>query len=240
MRNEIPFNDQWQFEKTDEEMVAVTLPHTWNALDGQDGGGDFWRGECVYRKNFTAPAHQPDEDVYLEFDGASNSARVTLNGRFIGVHHGGFSRFRFNLTDGLCDGVNQLTVAVSNEACDTVYPQNADFTFYGGIYRAVRLVVLPKVHFDMDTLGGCGVRVTPHVLPDGSADVEVSATTTGGRTVFSLEGASMEGNNATFHIANPVLWHGRKQPHLYTLTAALYDDDTLADQLKISAFPKLI
>ena len=188
MRTIASFNENWFFVKPGENRVPVTLPHTWNNVDGQDGGGDYWRGECMYEKTFSAPGRKADEEVYLEFDGVSASAKVTLNDHFLGEHHGGYSRFRFNISKYLQDGDNHLTVAVSNAACDTVYPQNADFTFYGGIYRAVRLVVLSKVHFDMDTLGGCGIRVTPKVLEDGSADVRVSARATGGRTAFELGG----------------------------------------------------
>lgn len=232
MRRAIPFNDRWLFERPGEAAAPVTLPHTWNAIDGQDGGGDFWRGECVYHKDFAAPEKVPEEEVYLEFDGVSASARVSLNGQLVGEHHGGYSRFRFNITGFLRGGINQLSVAVSNAPCDTVYPQNADFTFYGGIYRAVRLVVLPRVHFDMDTLGGCGVRVTPRVNADGSADVQVTARSTGGRAVFELIGMKLEGSEAAFHIEHPLLWQGRKNPHLYTLKASLYDGDTLADALE--------
>ena len=233
MRTIIPFHEDWSFEKPGETAVIVTLPHTWNAIDGQDGGGDFWRGECIYHKDFSAPKKTTQEDVYLEFDGAANSAKITLNGQFVGEHHGGFSRFRFNVTDLLQDGANHLEVAVSNALCDTVYPQNADFTFYGGIYRAARLIIVSRVHFDMDTLGGCGVRVTPRVNVDGSADVQVSAQTTGGQAVFELDGAKLEGNEVTFHIETPILWHGRKNPYLYTLKASLFDSDTLADYLEI-------
>ena len=89
MRTIIPFNENWLFEKPGEAAAPVTLPHTWNAVDGQDGGGDFWRGECVYRKDFPAPERAPEEEVYLEFDGVSASARVELNGRSVGEHHGG-------------------------------------------------------------------------------------------------------------------------------------------------------
>ena len=205
MRTIIPLNEHWTFEKPGETAAPVTVPHTWNAVDGQDGGGDFWRGECVYRKDFTAPDHTPAQEVYLEFDGVAASARVTLNGQNVGEHHGGYSRFRFPITDFLCDGVNHLAVSVSNAPCDTVYPQNADFTFYGGIYRAVRLIVLPRVHFDMDTLGGCGVRVTPRVNADGSADVQVTAKTKGGHTVFELDGKQLEGSEVTFHLEHPIL-----------------------------------
>ena len=233
MRTMIPFNDYWIFRKPGEDRVPVTLPHTWNNLDGQDGGGDYWRGECVYEKTFAAPAKKADEEVYLEFDGVSASAKVTLNGQCVGEHHGGYSRFRFKITEYLKKGENCLTVAVSNAACDTVYPQNADFTFYGGIYRTVRLIVLPKTHFDMDTLGGCGIRVTPKVLEDGSADVQISACTTGGQAVFELNGETLTGNEVTFHVEKPILWQGRKNPHLYTLKAKLYDGDTLCDALEI-------
>ena len=233
MRTLIPFNENWTFCKPGDERMPVTLPHTWNAADGQDGGGDYWRGECIYEKDFPAPDTKSDEEVYLEFDGVSASAKVSLNGRFIGAHHGGYSRFRFNITEALHAGVNRLTVAVSNAACDTVYPQNADFTFYGGIYRAARLIVLNKAHFDMDTLGGCGVRVTPRVLPDGSADVQVSARFTGGCAVFELNGEKLEGDSVTFHMDNPRLWQGRKDPYLYTLKACLRLGDIPADKLEI-------
>ena len=233
MRKLIPFNESWLFTKPGENRVPVTLPHTWNALDGQDGGGDYWRGECVYEKTFTAPDRKAGEEVYLEFDGVSASARVTLNNHFIGEHHGGYSRFRFNISECLKAGENHLTVAVSNAACDTVYPQNADFTFYGGIYRAVRLIVLSKIHFDMDTLGGCGIRVTPKVLKDGSADVHISARTTGGQAVFELDGEKLTGNEVTFSVKKPTLWQGRKNPYLYTLKARLYDGDTICDALEI-------
>ena len=104
MRTMIPFNDNWLFLKPGENRVPVTLPHTWNNLDGQDGGGDYWRGECVYEKTFTAPKRKADEEVYLEFDGVSASAKVTLNGHFVGEHHGGYSRFRFNILEYLNDG----------------------------------------------------------------------------------------------------------------------------------------
>ena len=90
MRTIIPFCNDWLFTKPGEECVPVTLPHTWNNLDGQDGGGDYWRGECVYEKTFAAPDRKANEEVYLEFDGVYASARVTLNDHFIGEHHGGY------------------------------------------------------------------------------------------------------------------------------------------------------
>ena len=71
MRSTLNFNSHWQFTKPGAAPVAVTLPHTWNADDGTDGGNDYFRGICTYTKEFAAPAHANDEEVWLEFEGAA-------------------------------------------------------------------------------------------------------------------------------------------------------------------------
>lgn len=127
-------NEQWTFTGPRGDACPVNIPHTWNAVDGQDGGNDYWRGTCTYEKDFAMPGFDPVEDVYLEFQGVNASADVELNGHPV-LHH---------------NGVN-----------DRVYPQKADFTFYGGIYRDVELVVVNKHRFSMDHFGGPGLKVTP-------------------------------------------------------------------------------
>ncbi len=191
MRRTESLMKNWTFTYgRDGSVQTLDLPHSWNAKDGQDGGGDYWRGTCRYETVFEAPAYTDDEDVYLEFDGVSASAEVTLNGTVAGTHDGGYSRFRFRVTDLLVCGENRLSVSVDNSANDRVYPQNADFTFYGGIYRSVRLVIVSKTRFDMDTFGGCGVKVTPVLRDDGTAAVSVESTVTGGDVRVSVyEGA---------------------------------------------------
>ena len=134
MRSTLNFNSHWQFTKPGAAPVAVTLPHTWNAADGTDGGNDYFRGTCTYTKEFAAPAHADDEEVWLEFEGAAMTAVVTLNDQELTRHAGGYSTFRVNLTPALA-AQNTLTVTVDNSANRTVYPQKADFTFYGGLYR---------------------------------------------------------------------------------------------------------
>ena len=100
------------------------------------------------------------------------SARVELNGKLVGEHHGGYSTFRWDVTDFLQDE-NQLTVHVDNSRNDRVYPQKADFTFYGGIYRDVNLIIVNKCHFDLDCFGGPGLKITPGVDgKDGRVRVE--------------------------------------------------------------------
>lgn len=79
MRKELLINNDWTFYYFDEEDVQLHLPHTWNNIDGQDGGNDYRRGTCVYKKSFTAPEHASDERVYIDFAGVNASARVLLN-----------------------------------------------------------------------------------------------------------------------------------------------------------------
>ena len=82
MRNYSLLNDSWSFTYHDGSVTTVNVPHTWNNLDGQDGGNDYWRGTCTYRKSFTAPAFDKENEVvYLEFRGVNASAKVILNGK---------------------------------------------------------------------------------------------------------------------------------------------------------------
>ncbi len=181
MRQKITFNENWTFTKPGEAPQAVDLPHTWNAADGTDGGNDYYRGTCTYKKSFAAPQHTTEEEVWLEFEGAAMTAVISLNGQELGRHEGGYSTFRVNLTPTLAgeNGIkefNELVVTVDNSANDHVYPQKADFTFYGGLYRDVHLVVVPKSHLALGMEGTCGLKITPKVSEDlTSAEVLLEA-----------------------------------------------------------------
>ena len=146
MRKTINLNEKWHFTGFAGIRTEVSVPHTWNAIDGQDGGNDYKRGECRYDKTFARPAFDPEtECVYLAFHGVNASARVIINGQEVCTHDGGYSTFRREITAFLQDE-NELTVFVDNGVNDRVYPQKADFTFYGGIYRDVELLVVNKNH----------------------------------------------------------------------------------------------
>ena len=90
MRTQYTFNTDWQFTKPGTEPVPVTLPHTWNAADGTDGGNDYFRGTCTYTKEFSAPDHADDEEVWLEFEGVAMTAVIALNGQELARHAGGY------------------------------------------------------------------------------------------------------------------------------------------------------
>ena len=234
MRTIYSFNTDWMFAKPGEEPVAVTLPHTWNAADGQDGGNDFWRGTAVYTKRFSMPEIAEGQRVFIEFQGAAMTAEVSLNGQFVCRHEGGYSTFRADLTDFL-QTENVLTVAVDNGRNDRIYPQKADFTFYGGLYRDVNLMIVPAEHFELTKDGTPGIRVTPAVDMErkrASVTVEtwqnadsVTVTVNGeSKTVSSADGHAA----AEFVIENVRLWNGLADPFLYTAKAKLDSGDAVS------------
>ena len=160
MRKTVLFNDNYIFEK-EGVTEKVTLPHTWNAVDGQSAS-DYYRGECTYTKKFSRPELEAGEQLYLEVNGANSSSKVSLNGKLLASHDGGYSTYRVNLTHELLNE-NELQIKVDNSPNDHVYPQKADFTFYGGLYRDVKLITVPESHFDLGYYGGKGFYVTPEM-----------------------------------------------------------------------------
>ena len=236
MRNIICFNKGWHFTCPDGTEIPVDLPHTWNSIDGQDGGNDYWRGTCVYRKQFAKPELGTDQRVYLEFQGVNASARVELNGTLAGIHNGGYSTFRWDVT-GLLSDSNVLTVHVDNGVNDRVYPQKADFTFYGGIYRDVNLIIVNKDHFDLDYCGGPGLKVTPTVDGrDGRVRVETFHSAENARVKVKLldadgkTAAEGEGADITLTIPGVRLWDGGDDPYLYNCEVVLMVDGKAVDQ----------
>ena len=231
-------NQEWFFTGPDGRVQSVDIPHTWNAIDGQDGGNDYWRGTCTYQKTFSAPDFDKDTQcVYLEFRGVNASANVLLNGKEVMTHDGGYSTFRADITNLLSEE-NSLTVSVDNSVNDRVYPQKADFTFYGGIYRDVYLIVLNKNHFDMDYYGGSGLAVTAEVSgADGKVRVRTWLNTENGTVEIKLldaegkEVASGKGSDILLTIPDVHLWDGLEDPYLYTCTATLVVDGQAADQV---------
>ncbi len=236
MRKTAIINDNWLFRYHDGSETVLDLPHTWNALDGQDGGNDYWRGTCRYEKKFSAPEHGADERVYLQFNGVNASAKVVLNGRTVMTHDGGYSTFRCDITDVLKDK-NEMTVEVDNSKNDRVYPQRADFTFYGGIYRDVLLMVVNQAHFDMDYHGGPGIAVTPTVSgKQGKVNVKTWPNVDGEVRIRLLDGAGREvasgtGTDANLVIENVHLWDGIEDPYLYTCEATLVVGGREVDQV---------
>ena len=246
MRNVLKLNEDWLFAKNTSDVAVcegerVNLPHSWNALDGQDGGNDYFRGTCLYKKTLKK-ADLPETDrYYLEIRGANSSADVYVGGEKLAHHDGGYSTWRVDITEKLTDEA-EIAILVDNSENETVYPQMADFTFYGGIYRDVYLVCVNKSHFDLDYYGGSGLKITPAV--DGTkASVEVEVFTTEltdgqqiryticdkeGNEIGKIESADKK---VAFEIENVHLWHGRRDPYLYSCKAEISEGGEVLDDV---------
>ena len=230
-----------QFAKNGEAYASVALPHTWNALDGQDGGNDYWRGIGTYQIELPNPTEGKKQ--YIELKGANHVATVYCNGRELGTHKGGFSTFRFNLTPAMKPEGNVLTVVVSNAKSD-IYPQNADFTFYGGLYRDVNFVEVADAHFDLLKEGTDGVFVTPHAA--GKTRVDLFPVNAAGCTVKVVlkdaeDNVAAEGRaDAADHtvvkldVKEPHLWNGMADPYCYTCEASIEKDGEVQDCVAVT------
>lgn len=223
MRYVVNINDNWQFSKDNQSWEGVDLPHTWNGIDGQDGGNDYYRGKCYYKKQIDATDIEGDV-VYVKFYGVNSSAEVMFDGEKLAEHHGGYSSFTVQLPAKK----GELIVTADNSPNNIVYPQQADFTFYGGIYRNVELIAVPSSHFVGE------FHVTPVVNGD-NADITFEANTTVDAEIEYeiLDGDTViyRGGDSKFIMENPHLWNGRIDPHLYTANAYAIVNGEEADKL---------
>ena len=231
MRNVIKWSEGWKFFKDTSDISvseggeSVNLPHSWNAVDGQDGGNDYFRGACVYTKTLLKSDLPANEKYFLEILGANSSADVYVNGKHLAHHDGGYSTWRVDITAELAEE-NEVAIIVDNSPNETVYPQMADFTFYGGLYRDINIVCVPATHFDLEYYGGKGLAITPAVNGE-NADVAVEVWVTDFKegdelvyTVYDKEENQIAqvktaDTTASLTIENVHLWNGRKDPYLY-------------------------
>ena len=251
MRQIYNFNTKWGFSKEALEAPTtmperwnwVNIPHTWNNIDGQDGGNDLYRGTAFYAKELEKMDLPKADRYFLEIQGANSSAILYINGKKLANHDGGYSTWRVDITDALEDK-NLFVFEVDNSQNDRVYPQNADFTFYGGIYRDLNIIAVSESHFDLEYYGTPGIKVTPEVVgKDAKVEVEVFVKNEKEtqKLVYTLKDA--EGNVVaeketpasetvvSFEIENVHLWHGKKDPYLYTAEVCLKDEEEVLDNV---------
>ncbi|MCQ2772825.1 MAG: glycoside hydrolase family 2 protein [Bacilli bacterium] len=243
MRQIININEGWKYFKdvvehdalAGKEGEAISIPHTWNGYDGQDGGGDYWRGSCWYVKPFAKPSIKSGQRVYIECKGVNSTGEVWVNGKMAGKHDGGYSTFRVDVTDLLEDS-NELAIRCDNSPSEIVYPQTADFTFYGGVYRDVNVIIVEENHFDLDYYGGIGAKIDSTVKDDngilkvegyvkGEGEVAITLKDAEGNVVAS--GANLE----EITVPNAHLWQGRKDPYLYEVSIDLKVNGEVVDNI---------
>ncbi|MEN6340080.1 MAG: glycoside hydrolase family 2 TIM barrel-domain containing protein [Clostridiaceae bacterium] len=245
MRMTYDLNRDWTFLAPGaKKPKRVRLPHTWNNLDGQDGGNDYLRGTARYERTLPSSIPADCKRVFLEIPAAAMSAEVFLNGEFLARHEGGFSTFRTELT-GRLTGRDTLAMLVDNGENERVYPQFADFTFFGGLYRGANLVAVAESHFSLTDDGGEGLHATPLLSEDNaraSVAVEVLITNPrqnqrvlvtlleeSGKVAAQCEAEAAERVSLSLELENPRLWEGLANPYLYTVRAELADGGGVLD-----------
>ncbi|MGL6312847.1 glycoside hydrolase family 2 protein [Vibrio sp. WXL103] len=262
MSQRINLNSGWLFIKqpltlselnsvTDQQFDPINLPHTWNAIDGTNGGDNYHRGLCWYKKNITIDSIEQAKNYFIEVGAANSIANAYLNGKHLGEHRGGYSLFRFDVTDKLQKGENELLISVDNSHDEEVYPLFADFTFYGGIYRDVNLVIAEDVHFDLTDLGSTGVYVSQRSVSQKQANIEIKALVTNNTDLtptlevefvdrqdqIVAQGSAEVTSHGTLinlQIEKPILWQSVENPYLYECRVRLSVDGVQKDALNIA------
>lgn len=262
-RVQVTINDGWRFSykesaSSDNDWEDIRIPHTWNNYDAFDDKAGYYRGEAVYRRKLYIPDEWISKSIYIKFEGVNQDATVFLNGQELCRHKGGYTAFRARLDGTVTPGENLLEVRVSNAHNRDIPPLNADFTFYGGIYRDVRIEVVSPVHFDMDNCASDGVFIRAEEEIDGSYSLDIKgmiANRTSGRGKFLIKSRILDregrtiaaedlktncasDSNAQFQlkrmkISSPILWTP-ENPYLYVAEMSIYDNSgNLSDRLSI-------
>ena len=268
MRKMVNLNENWKFLKDDvmeaiedschvQKWDDVSIPHTWNDMDGANGV-DYYKGVCWYRKSFRVDQVDEKKQMFIEFQGANSIADVYLNGKYIGQHRGGYSTFRFDVTNAIRFGAeNILAVKVDNRIVSDVYPQFADFTFFGGIYRDVNLVIVNPVHFDLTDYGSLGVYITQNSVSEKSAMLSIKARLVNSsdvlqkvqlwldvynmqkqKVIYTVKELTIEPKETKvievpIEITAPILWNGQKNPYLYEVKSSIISFNDVIDELTI-------
>ena len=260
-------NDQWKFIKSENisfpvndwsAWTTVSLPHTWNGEDGQDGGSDYYRGTGWYMRSFVMDKEDINKCIYLRFGAANYATEVFLNGVSVGTHFGGYTAFAFDITSYVRYGVaNQLLVKVSNAEGLAIPPLSADFTFFGGLIRGVELIKKDKIHITADDYGSAGAFIRQDKVTDDEAALTFTAKVRNtdkkprkalivcrikdreGKVVqeeqqqVTLASSTTTPVSQCFQINHPHLWNGKKDPYLYAAEVEIKVGKEIVDQCRL-------
>jgi len=214
---------------------------------------DYYRGTGWYRKSLSLTEKDQGKQLFLKFEAANQVARVFVNGHLVGEHKGGYTAFTFDITPFCSFGKKNIIAVEVNNASPEVPPISGDFTFFGGIYRDVWLIITPKQHLALLNNGSGGVfidipevsqsfasfSVRGELKNDASTKSEVKLI----HQIYNPEGKIIQrlescvqlapGENKMFknqgkRVMNPQLW-SPEVPTLYTVETII--KDAKSDQL---------
>ena len=206
----------------------VEVPHTWNAVDGADGQGAYpqdkdnsvaGRGYRRTSKTYATrlPNPKSDKRYFLRFGGAAVTAKVAVNGRFIGEHRGPQTAFAFEITGFLRPYGNVLEVAVDNYFDGDTPPIYGDYTVFGGLYRPVMLLETDQVCIDPLQDGGFGVEVETDMAGNVKARAHVNGADDA-EVTYAIAGKVFD--QSEFKVEGVKPW-SPESPNLYDLAVTV-------------------
>lgn len=256
LRQQYLLDREWDFRSdkdgTNAVWEKVTVPHTWNATDGMTP--DYYRGTGEYRYHLDILPEMLKKRAFLRFEAVSQVADVFVNGTKAGTHKGAFNAFCFEITSLLKKGDNLLEVKVSNRPDKDIAPLAGDFTVFGGIYRPVSLLLLPKTCITPLDYASSGVYIHQDKVDSDEAELSIVTKVNSNRAekglavrtrIYNARGEQIGHNiahepsktndNVEFvnklNIPRPVLWDGLKSPHLYRVYIEVLKGKTVVDTL---------
>ncbi|MFC4212397.1 glycoside hydrolase family 2 TIM barrel-domain containing protein [Pedobacter lithocola] len=249
-RATVSLNDQWEFQKPDAQIKKVTLPHTWNDKDVLDDVPGYYRGIGIYKRKLKLDHSVKDRAVFLVFNGVAQESEVFINDKSAGRHIGSYTKFIVPISAFLNYKEDVIEVRVNNRFNEDIPPLTADFTFFGGIYRNVSLLITSPIHFSQKEHGSSGIFITTPSVSGESASVNINSFVenngSSGKkvqvisSIFNDSGEQITSVSSTVTLAkgekksivqdiksikNPSLW-SPKNPYLYRVVTKIVDVKT--------------
>lgn len=257
-RTVININQNWSFAKDPKaqgyaslKYTSVNIPHTWNAFDVLDDVPGYYRGIGYYKKKLKLQPTWKTKKIYLDFGGANQETEIYLNGKKIGNHIGGYTGFTIALKDLKFNDNDEIIIKVDNSHNESIAPLSGDFTFFGGLYRNVSLVIVNDTHFAEEQYGTNGIYIHAENVNEQNAAIQVKGNIVDYTmrrqlkivTTITDATARKVGESSTIathtfqlpkiEIKNPILW-SPERPYLYQAITKLIDPATnkVLDQIK--------
>lgn len=232
---------EWSFSIDGQTWEDVTIPHTYNAVDGHSK--EYYRGYAHYKT--TIPEASEGTPRYLIFEGVGQSCHVIFEGDTLCYHSGGYTPFYVDITG---KKGSEVEVYCENTLNLDRIPLSADFNKNGGIHYPAWLLECPAVHFSPEAYGYYRMHVSQKEVSDekavGEAKAQIKNSSAEEQTVsikWSIKdaaGVEVLSHNETitlaggaaqdvvwdFTLENPHLWNGLEDPYLYTLNITSGED----------------
>ncbi len=265
-RTIIELNDNWMFYDSDVGLKKagafsvreksgkkVTLPHANRILPYHNFDEKEYQFVSWYANKFRVPSSTKGKKIFVEFDGVMISAELYLNGKFIGEHKGGFTGFRFDLTQYIkYNADNVLSVKVDSRERKDIPPFGnvVDYLTFGGIYREARLIITDTLYIDDFWVCGFNVLKDDRTLlvqydvqsAGKGRDVELQFQLLGEKDKIISEiskqlsvksGKKISENIVVQNIPSVKLWD-IDEPNLYKTRLLLKEDGRVIDSLEKS------